>query len=70
MNFVPGKLFRKEIIMDWLWQNWIWVLVFAAFIGLHMFGHGGHGSHGGQQRRPDPGKEEKKDGSQQQHHHH
>jgi len=22
--------------MDWLSQNWIWVLVFAAFIGLHM----------------------------------
>lgn len=27
--------------MDWLAQNW--VLVFAAFIGMHLFGHGGHG---------------------------
>lgn len=31
--------------MDWLVQNWVWVLVFAAFIGMHMFGHGGHGGH-------------------------
>ena len=32
--------------MEWLTQNWIWVLVGAAFIALHMFGHGGHGGHG------------------------
>lgn len=30
--------------MDWLAQNW--VLVFVAFIGMHMFGHGCHGGHG------------------------
>ena len=33
--------------MDWLSQNWIWVLFFIAFIGMHMFGHGGHGGGGG-----------------------
>lgn len=33
--------------MHWLSQNWIWVLVFVAFIGMHMFGHGGHGGSGG-----------------------
>lgn len=33
--------------MDWLVQNWVYVLVFAAFIGMHLFGHGGHGGHGG-----------------------
>ena len=33
--------------MDWFAQNWVWVLVFAAFIGMHLFGHGGHGGHGG-----------------------
>ena len=33
--------------MQWLSQNWIWVLVLAAFIGMHMFGHGGHGGCGG-----------------------
>ncbi|MHB1230957.1 MAG: DUF2933 domain-containing protein [Burkholderiales bacterium] len=33
--------------MDWLAQNWIWVVVFAVFIGMHLFGHGGHGGRGG-----------------------
>jgi hypothetical protein len=35
--------------MEWLTQNWFWVLVFVAFIAMHMFGHGGHGrgGHGG-----------------------
>ncbi|MCC6608536.1 MAG: DUF2933 domain-containing protein [Burkholderiales bacterium] len=32
--------------MEWLLENWIWIVVAAAFIGIHMFGHGGHGSHG------------------------
>lgn len=27
--------------MDWLAQNWIWVVLFALFIGMHLFGHGG-----------------------------
>lgn len=27
--------------MDWLVQNWIWVVLFALFIGMHLFGHGG-----------------------------
>ncbi len=33
--------------MEWLSQNWVWVLLIAAFIAMHMFGHGGHGGHGG-----------------------
>ncbi|MBN8761892.1 MAG: hypothetical protein J0I63_00855 [Thiobacillus sp.] len=35
--------------MDWLAQNWIWVVFFVLFIGMHLFGHGGHGGggHGG-----------------------
>jgi len=35
--------------MDWLAQNWIWVVFFVLFIGMHLFGHGGHGggAHGG-----------------------
>lgn len=33
--------------MIWLTENWFWVLIFIAFIGLHMFGHGGHGGQGG-----------------------
>jgi len=31
--------------MDWLSQNWVWVLFSAAFIAMHLFGHGGHGEH-------------------------
>ena len=33
--------------MAWLSQNWVWVLFFAGFIAMHMFGHGSHGGHGG-----------------------
>jgi hypothetical protein len=33
--------------MEWLAQNWFWLLVFAAFVVLHLVGHGGHGGHGG-----------------------
>ena len=32
--------------MDWLSQNWIWVVFGVAFVAMHMFGHGGHGGHG------------------------
>ncbi len=32
--------------MDWLAQNWIWVLFGIAFVAMHLFGHGGHGAHG------------------------
>ena len=33
--------------MDWLAQNWIWVLFSIAFVAMHLFGHGGHGGHRG-----------------------
>lgn len=33
--------------MQWLSENWVWVLIGIAFIAFHMFGHGGHGGHGG-----------------------
>ena len=33
--------------MEWFTANWFWVLVFIAFIAMHLFGHGGHGGHGG-----------------------
>lgn len=28
--------------MAWLSQNWVWALLLVAFIGMHLFGHGGH----------------------------
>lgn len=46
--------------MDWLAQNWVWVLVFAAFIAMHLFGHGGHGGGCGGRHQPPtkpPGKD-------------
>jgi len=33
--------------MDWLAANGFWVLIFIAFIAMHLFGHGGHGGHSG-----------------------
>jgi hypothetical protein len=33
--------------MQWLSENWVFMLVGVAFIAMHMFGHGGHGGHGG-----------------------
>lgn len=33
--------------MDWIAQNWVWIVVALAFVGFHLFGHGGHGGHGG-----------------------
>lgn len=33
--------------MDWLAENWFWVLIGIVFVAMHLFGHGGHGGHGG-----------------------
>lgn len=33
--------------MEWLAENWFWVLIGVVFIVMHLFGHGGHGRHGG-----------------------
>ena len=33
--------------MEWLSQNWVWLLFAVGMIAMHMFGHGGHGGHGG-----------------------
>ena len=46
--------------MEWLSQNWVFLLVAVAFVALHMFGHGGHGGHGGRGR---PEERERKPGS-------
>lgn len=31
--------------MDWLSENWFWILVFVLFIWMHRGGHGCHGGH-------------------------
>ena len=33
----------EERIMEWISQNWVWVLFSVGMIAMHMFGHGGHG---------------------------
>ncbi len=53
--------------MDWLAENWFWVLIGVVFIGMHMFGHGGHGGHGmhgGQGKKDDYEDEGQKQKSQ------
>jgi hypothetical protein len=34
--------------MEWLQNNWFWIVLVVGFVGIHMFGHGGHqhGHHG------------------------
>ncbi|GBD89773.1 hypothetical protein BMS3Abin04_00485 [bacterium BMS3Abin04] len=29
--------------MNWLAENWFWLLVVVVFIAVHFWGHGGHG---------------------------
>lgn len=40
--------------MEWLSENWVFLLIAIAYIALHLplFGHGGHG-HGGHGSRRD-----------------
>lgn len=48
--------------MDWLSENWVWVLVAIAFFALHIFGHGGHGGHGGHSTRSEGRRLDRKSG--------
>lgn len=57
--------------MEWLGQNWFWVVVFIAFVAMHLVGHGGHGGcgsgHGGEREgddadRPPSGRNDSKPG--------
>ena len=32
--------------MEWLSENWIFLLIVFAMAAMHLFGHGGHGGHG------------------------
>jgi len=33
--------------MEWLADYWLWIVIGILFVAMHLFGHGGHGSHGG-----------------------
>lgn len=41
--------------MEWLSENWVFILIAVSMVAMHLFGHGGHGGHGGG-RRDDEGK--------------
>ena len=36
--------------MQWLSENWLFVLIAVGMVAMHLFGHGGHGGHGGPAR--------------------
>ena len=44
--------------MDWVRQNWVFILFFVIFIGMHFFGGGCMGGHGGH-RHGEEGEEHK-----------
>ena len=49
--------------MEWINQNWFWLLIGIVFVGMHLFGHGGRGGGccGGGHGEPRPSdKDEKK----------
>lgn len=49
-NDAPRRLqifHNKELTMNWLAENWIWVLLGGGMVAMHLFGHRGHGGHGG-----------------------
>lgn len=33
--------------MDWLTENWLWIVFGAGFLWMHLRMHGGHGGRGG-----------------------
>jgi len=51
--------------MDWVSENWFWILVFGFFISMHLFGHSRHGGccggHGHNHKTAD---------NENEHHHH
>lgn len=50
--------------MEWLSQNWVWILFAVGMIAMHMFGHGGHGGHGGHSGGRTDSKPKRKDSEQ------
>ena len=32
--------------MQWVLDNWVWLLLGGGMIAMHLFGHGGHGGRG------------------------
>lgn len=46
--------------MNWLSNNWIWILFIGGMLWMHLgmhHGHGGHGGHAKNTHQPQPGQE-------------
>ncbi len=41
--------------MEWVLDNWIWILFGGGMVAMHLFGHGGHGDHGSHSKNRDAG---------------
>ncbi len=39
--------------MDWLADNWGWVVFAVLMLAMHMFGHGSHSRHGDSDEKED-----------------
>ena len=51
--------------MEWIRENWVFLVFFVFFIGMHLFGHGcmgGHGEEKGDEHKGHEGSSEKKKG--------
>jgi len=52
--------------MEWVKQNWVFILFFIIFIAMHLFGGGcmpGHGRHRGHEEKEEEHKEHAEKGS-------
>jgi hypothetical protein len=38
--------------MQWLSENWLFVLIAVGMVAMHLFGHGGHGGHDDDKDKP------------------
>mgnify|MGYP007047648995 CR=1 FL=1 len=47
--------------MEWLAENWFWVLVGILFVVVHLFGHGGGAHNHGQPPADKPGADNARD---------
>jgi hypothetical protein len=47
--------------MEFLRENWFWIVVLVFFILMHAGGHGGHGGHGRSGRTSRPDERERQD---------
>ncbi len=45
--------------MEWIRENWVFIIFFALFIAMHLFGFG-CGGHGGHKGHGEEGEEHKK----------